>query len=66
MPGMLHMTLFSGLRGRCKQISEFEANLTYRGSSRTARDTWKNPDSNTNKQKAKKKDKINKCKKICF
>jgi hypothetical protein len=38
------------LGGRGKQISEFEASLVYRVSSRTARATQRNPVSKTNKQ----------------
>jgi hypothetical protein len=33
------------LGGRCRQISEFETNLVYRVSSRTARATQRNPTS---------------------
>jgi hypothetical protein len=42
------------LGGRGKQISEFEASLVYRVSSRTARATQRNPVSQTNKQTNKK------------
>jgi hypothetical protein len=38
------------LGGRGRQISEFEASLVYRVSSRTARATKRNPVSKTNKQ----------------
>jgi hypothetical protein len=43
------------LGGRGRQISEFEASLVYRVSSRTARTSQKNPVSKkqTNKQKTK-------------
>jgi hypothetical protein len=45
------------LGGRGRQISEFEASLVYRVSSRTARATQRNPVSKnkTNKQKTNKK-----------
>jgi phosphatidylethanolamine-binding protein (PEBP) family uncharacterized protein len=49
------------LGGRGRQISEFEASLVYRMSSRTAKATQRNPASNkqtnkqTNKQKTKSK-----------
>jgi hypothetical protein len=46
------------LGGRGRQISEFEASLVYKVSSRTARDTQRNPVSKkqkTNKQKRKEK-----------
>jgi hypothetical protein len=42
------------LGGRGRQISELEASLVYRVSSRTARDTQRNPVSKTNKQTNKK------------
>jgi hypothetical protein len=49
--------------GRGKQISEFEASLVYRVSSRTAKDIQKNPVSKTNKQtKTKTKNKKQKTK----
>jgi hypothetical protein len=41
------------LGGRGRQISEFEASLVYRVSSRTARDTQRNPDSKIKKTKNK-------------
>jgi hypothetical protein len=44
----------STLGGRGRQISEFEASLVYRVSSRTARATQRNPVSK-NKQKKKRK-----------
>jgi hypothetical protein len=48
---------------RGKQISEFEASLVYRVSSRTAKDIQKNPVSKTNKQtKTKTKNKKQKTK----
>jgi hypothetical protein len=49
------------LGGRGRWISEFEASLVYRVSSRTARAIQRNPVSNkqTNKQKNQKKKKIN-------
>jgi hypothetical protein len=44
------------LGGRGRQISEFEASLVYRVSSRTARDTHRNPVSkNKTKRNGKKK-----------
>jgi hypothetical protein len=52
------------LGGRGRQISEFEASLVYRVSSRTARATQRNPVSKTTKQTNKKnKTKQNKKKK---
>jgi hypothetical protein len=45
------------LGGRGRQISEFEANLVYRVSSRTARDTQRNPVSKNKKKKKKEKKK---------
>jgi hypothetical protein len=45
--------------GRGRQISEFEASLVYRMSSRTARATQRNPVSKKKKKKKKKKE-INK------
>jgi hypothetical protein len=39
------------LGGRGRRISEFEASLVYRLSSRTARDTQRNPVSKKNKNK---------------
>jgi hypothetical protein len=41
------------LGGRGRQISEFEASLVYRVSSRTARTTQRNPVSKNKKQKKK-------------
>jgi hypothetical protein len=41
--------------GRGRQISEFEASLVYRASSRTARTTQRNPVSKNQKKKKKKK-----------
>jgi hypothetical protein len=51
-----------------KQISEFEASLVYKVSSRTARATQKNPVSKNQKKKKKKKEKKKKPKggKNCF
>jgi hypothetical protein len=46
------------LGGRGRQISEFEARLVYRVSSRTARATQRNPVSKNNKKKKKEKKKI--------
>jgi hypothetical protein len=46
------------LGGRGRQISEFEASLVYRVSSRTARATQRNPVSKKQKQKRKEKRKI--------
>jgi hypothetical protein len=43
------------LGGRGKQISEFEASLVYKVSSRTARATQRNPVSKNQKKKKKKK-----------
>jgi hypothetical protein len=37
------MPLIPAFGGRDRQISEFEASLIYRASSRTARATWRNP-----------------------
>jgi hypothetical protein len=50
------------LGGRGRRISEFEASLVYRVSSRTARATQRNPVSKKQKQKQKKnkKEKTNK------
>jgi hypothetical protein len=45
------------LGGRGRQISEFEASLVYRGSSRTVRATQRNPVSKKTKKKNKKKKK---------
>jgi hypothetical protein len=45
------------LGGRGRQISEFEASLVYRVSSRIARTTQRNPVSKTNKQTNKKQKK---------
>jgi hypothetical protein len=51
------------LGGRGRRISEFEASLVYRVSSRTARATQRNPVSeNKNKNKNKNKTKQNKTK----
>jgi hypothetical protein len=44
-----------GGRGRGRWISEFEASLVYRVSSRTARATQRNPVSKNQKKKEKKK-----------
>ena len=44
-------------RGRGRQISEFEASLVYKVSSRTARATQRNPVSKNQKTKKKKKKK---------
>jgi hypothetical protein len=43
------------LGGRGRQISEFEASLVYKVSSRTARDTQRNPVSKKKKKKKKKR-----------
>jgi hypothetical protein len=48
------------LGGRGRQISEFEASLVYKVSSRTARAIQRNPVSKTNKQTNKKYIKENK------
>jgi hypothetical protein len=45
------------LGGRGRQISEFEASLVYRVSSRTARATQRNPVSKNQKKKKKRKKK---------
>jgi hypothetical protein len=45
------------LGGRGRRISEFEANLVYRVSSRTARATQRNPVSKNQKKKERKKKK---------
>jgi hypothetical protein len=45
------------LGGRGRQISEFEASLVYKVSSRTARATQRNPVSKTKKKKKRKKKK---------
>jgi hypothetical protein len=44
------------LGGRGKQISEFEASLVYRVSSRTARAIQRNPVSKNNKKQTNKKE----------
>jgi hypothetical protein len=44
------------LGGRGRWISEFEASLVYKGSSRTARSTQRNPLLNTPPKKRKKKE----------
>ena len=48
---------FNHLRGRGRRLSEFEASLVYRVSSKTARAVWRNPVSKkkpkTNKQQQK-------------
>jgi hypothetical protein len=48
------------LGGRGRRISEFEANLVYRVSSRTARATQRNPVSKNKKTKQQNKTKVNK------
>jgi hypothetical protein len=48
------------LRGRGRRISEFEASLVYRVSSRTARVTQRNPVSKTTTTTTKKKKQKNK------
>jgi hypothetical protein len=49
------------LGGRGRQISEFEASLVYKVSSRTARDTQRNPVSKKKKKRKKKeKEKVRK------
>jgi hypothetical protein len=52
------------LRGRGRQISEFEASLVYKVSSRTARAIQRNPVSKNKKQKTKNKKNPNKQKNI--
>jgi hypothetical protein len=49
------------LGGRGRQISEFEASLIYRVSSRTARATQRNPVSKKTKKKKKKIEEKKKC-----
>jgi hypothetical protein len=49
------------LGGRGKWISEFEASLVYRVSSRTARATQRNPVSKNKKEKEKKEETIRDC-----
>jgi hypothetical protein len=51
------------LGGRGRQISEFEASLVYRVSSRTARATQRNPVLKKKKTKTKEKQNQNKTKK---
>jgi hypothetical protein len=46
------------LGGRDRQISDFEASLVYKVSSRTVRDIQRNPDSKKPKKKKKKKKKV--------
>jgi hypothetical protein len=46
------------LGGRGRRISEFEASLVYKVSSRTARATQRNPVSKKQKKKEKEKDRI--------
>jgi hypothetical protein len=41
------------LRGRSRRVSEFEANLIFRVSSRIARATQRNPDSKKKNRKSK-------------
>ena len=57
----IHTTQHSGGRGR--QISEFEASVVYKVSSRTARATQRKPVSKKKKQKQKKQNKPKKKKK---
>jgi hypothetical protein len=47
------MPLIPALGGRGRQISEFEASLVYKVSSRTARATQRNPVSKNQKKKKK-------------
>jgi hypothetical protein len=54
------------LGGRGRWISEFEASLVYRVSSRTARATQRNPVSKKKKKKRKKKEKKKKSSLFCF
>jgi hypothetical protein len=51
------------LGGRGRQISEFEASLVYKVSSRTTGDTQRNPVSGKNKNKNKNKNKTKQNKK---
>ena len=48
------------LGGRGRQLSEFEASLVYRVSSRTARATQRNPVSKKKKERKKEKEEIKK------
>jgi hypothetical protein len=50
----------SSQEGRSRQISEFEASLVYKVSSRTARATQRNPVSKKTKQNKTKQNKTNK------
>jgi hypothetical protein len=50
------MPLISALGGRDRRISEFEASLVYRVSSRTSRATQRNPVSKRQKKKERKKE----------
>jgi hypothetical protein len=53
------MPLIPDSGGRGRQISEFEASLVYKVSSRTARATQRNPVSKNQKKKKKKNKKKN-------
>jgi hypothetical protein len=53
------------LGGRGRQISEFEASLVYRVSSRTARAIQRNPVSKNQKEKRKKRNRFHKYLKKC-
>jgi hypothetical protein len=44
------------LGGRGRQISKFKSSLVYKGSSRTARATQRDPDLKSKKQKQRKKE----------
>jgi hypothetical protein len=59
------MPLITAIGGRGRQISEFEASLVYKVSSRTSRVTQRNPFSK-NKQRKEKKRKEKKRKEICL
>jgi hypothetical protein len=50
-----YIALIPHLESRGRQVSEFEASLVYRASSRTARDTQRNPVSKEKKRKEKKR-----------
>jgi hypothetical protein len=52
---VVHAFKFQHLGGRGRRISEFEASLVYRVSSRTARDTQRNPVSNPHPHPPQKK-----------
>ena len=53
------MPLLTHLGGKSRRISEFEASLLYRVTSRTARATQRNPVSKTNETKQKREESSN-------